>query len=674
MIQRLLLAACLLLPQLPARAEPHALGPADIAQLREIGDAQISPDGAWVAYTLRRQDLDKDQQLTDLWISRSDGSRSLQLTQGGDVEGKPRWSPDARRIAFLAKRGADEAARKHAQLWQIALEGGEAQPLTSLKTGVADFQWAPDGQRLLLVLDDADPADEPELLEGWKRKTRPPIVIDRFHFKQDREGYLGPQRQHLYLFEPAGAKLTPLTRGEFGESKPAWSPDGRQIAFLSPRMAERERSEATGLYVMEARADAPARELLANFSTDEDAYPAWSPDGRQLAVLMGDEGRWSAYQRWRLATVAAAGGAPRILTQALDRGLQARFAWAPDGASLYASVDDDGAAWLARIGLDGRVEKLSDGRRSVSGLSLAAKGQIALLASTAKQPPELQLLQPAAPARLLPLTRHNAWAAEVRWGRSDDFASRSADGTEVHGLISYPPEHQPGQRYPTLLLIHGGPNGQDGHSLAGRDLLREELCAAGYVVLQVNYRGSSGRGDAYQRAIYADWVNKEVLDLQGAVDWAVGQGIADPARLGVGGWSYGGILTNALIAADTRFKAAVAGAGSANQLAMFGTDQYAVQYERELGAPWRNPALWLKVSAPFFNAERIKTPTLFMGGELDFNVPISGSEQMYLALKTLGVETQLVIYPGEFHGISKPSYERDVSARFRAWFDRYLKP
>lgn len=210
--------------------------------------------------------------------------------------------------------------------------------------------------------------------------------------------------------------------------------------------------------------------------------------------------------------------------------------------------------------------------------------------------------------------------------------------------------------------------------MSTRTALRERLAAAGYAVLLVNYRGSSGRGQAYQRAIFGDWGHLEVQDLHAALDWAVRQGIADPARLGVGGWSYGGLLTDYLIATDTRFKAAVSGAGSGNQLAMFGSDQYAVQYEREIGLPWTQRERWLKVSYPFFKADRIKTPTLFLGGEKDFNVPIAGGEQMYQALKALGVPTQLVIYPGQFHGLSLPSYQRDWETRFIAWMDRHLKP
>jgi dipeptidyl aminopeptidase/acylaminoacyl peptidase len=268
-------------------------------------------------------------------------------------------------------------------------------------------------------------------------------------------------------------------------------------------------------------------------------------------------------------------------------------------------------------------------------------------------------------------THHEAWRTGLALSSLREFAAKSADGTEVHGLLALPTEAR--LPLPTVLLIHGGPNGQDAQELSTRTALRERLVAAGYAVLLVNYRGSSGRGQVFQRAIHADWGHLEVKDLHAAVDWAVKQGIADPARLGVGGWSYGGLLTDYLIASDTRFKAAVSGAGSGNQLSMFGADQYLVQYEREMGLPWLQRERWLKVSYPFFKADRIKTPTLFLGGEKDFNVPIAGSEQMYLALKTLGVPTQLVIYPGQFHGLSLPSYQRDWETRFIAWMDRHLK-
>jgi dipeptidyl aminopeptidase/acylaminoacyl peptidase len=290
-----------------------------------------------------------------------------------------------------------------------------------------------------------------------------------------------------------------------------------------------------------------------------------------------------------------------------------------------------------------------------------------MLSGSATEPSEVYALESG---KLRKLTKVNdALLAELQLGTTEDFASTSKDGTIVHSLLVKPASYTAGKKYPLLLYIHGGPNGQDQHAFS---FDREFLAANGYVVLAVNYRGSDGRGASFQRAIFADWSNKEVVDLLGAVDGAIAAGIADPDRLGVGGWSYGGILTDAVIATDPRFKAAVSGAGSALQLTMYGHDQYIVQYELELGQPWKSPDAWMKVSWPFFKADRIRTPTLFLGGEKDFNVPITGGEQMYQALKSLGVDTQLVVYPGQFHGITMPSYQRDRLERYVKWFDKYL--
>ena len=299
---------------------------------------------------------------------------------------------------------------------------------------------------------------------------------------------------------------------------------------------------------------------------------------------------------------------------------------------------------------------------------MGPQGRLAVLAARDTEPPEVHALEDG---QLRRLTHHNDdWLAEVQLGTTEEFTSKSKDGTLVNGLLLKPAGFVPGRPYPTVLRIHGGPNGQDDHAFSFED---ELLAAQGYLVVAANYRGSNGRGQAFQRAIFADWGGKEVVDLLGAVDHVVAAGLADPKRLGVGGWSYGGILTNYLIATDRRFKAATSGAGSSNQISMYGTDQYIVQYETELGPPWRNPALWTKVSYPFFRADRITTPTLFLGGEKDFNVPLLGGEQMYQALKSLGVDTQLVIYPGQHHALRVPSYRKDRLQRYLAWYAKYLK-
>jgi len=233
-----------------------------------------------------------------------------------------------------------------------------------------------------------------------------------------------------------------------------------------------------------------------------------------------------------------------------------------------------------------------------------------------------------------------------------------------------PADYEPGKKYPTILRLHGGPVSQFPLDF---NFMFQVFAANGYVVVATNPRGSSGRGEKFSTAIYADWGNKDVQDVLAGVDYTVAKGISDPEHLGVGGWSYGGILTNYVIASDTRFKAAVSGASISDVFAGYGTDMYVREYDAELGPPWKNTEVYLKLSYPFLHADRIKTPTLFLGGQKDFNVPLLNSEQMYQALRTLGVPTQLIIYPGQYHGISKPSYVKDRLERYVAWYDKYLK-
>ncbi len=495
------------------------------------------------------------------------------------------------------------------------------------------------------------------------------------HFKDDVTGYLtAATRTRLYLFDLAAKQLTPLTtQPDVDDTLPVFSPDGRTIAFLSDRSTDADRAGVLEIDLIDAGSGATPRKLTEFFAPNKPAL-LWTPDGARLVYTTGLAPRLTAYMQDRLSVIGVTDGKPRVLTERLDRAL-AYPAVADDGA-VQAIVEDDGSEIPSTVSLDtGRLEHLVAGKLSATSLC-SAGGRVAVVASTDSTVPEVYAVEGTG---LRKLTAHNdALLAELRLGAVEDIAFPSRDGTVIHGLMVKPADFQAGRRYPTLLWIHGGPNGQDSHGLPvdtyPLELERQWFAAHGYVVLAVNYRGSSGRGAAFAQAIAADWGDKEVADLLGAVDYAVRERIADPRRLGVGGWSYGGLLTDYLIASDTRFKAAVSGAGSGNQLSMYGSDQYILQYNAELGPPWVATDRWLRVSYPFFHADRIKTPTLFMGGEKDFNVPIAGGEQMYEALRTLGVPTRLIVYPDQYHLFTRPSYIRDRMQRYLEWFDRYLKP
>ncbi|MBA2303076.1 MAG: S9 family peptidase [Acidobacteria bacterium] len=663
-ILRLSLAVILLATAASAQSR-RPLAVDDIFNIREVREPQRSPDGKWVAYTVATAIKDTDKNNTDVWMVSWDGSQQIQITSSPDGEASPRWSPDNRFLSFVSSRQGS----KTGQIWILNRAGGEAVKITDVKGGVSEHAWSPDSKRLVLVVDDPDPADKDADDPANEKKTPKPIVIDRYRFKADGDGFLRNERSHLYLFDIEGKKAEVLTAGNFEESSPAWSPDGSRIAFTRVHGdGDVDKMPNADLFVIDAKPGAQPRRLTTT-TAEESGQPAWSPDGRRIAYLLGDEVKYSAYDQSQLVVIPAAGGEPRVLTGALDRAVSSAL-WSADGSTLFFTINDDRAVHVGKVaGSGGNIERLIDGRRVVTSLSAGPDGGFAVLASTATELPEVHALEAG---KLRKLTRQNdEWIKGIQLGTTEDFTSTSKDGTVVNSLVVKPPTFSATRTHPVLLRIHGGPNGQDQHSF---NYEREVFAANGYVVLSVNYRGSSGRGNAFQKAIFADWGNKEVVDLLGAMDALQKLPWVDSSQLGIGGWSYGGILTNYTIAQDTRFKAAISGAGSSNQISMYGSDMYITQYEQEIGPPWKSQDLWIKISYPFFKADRIKTPTLFLVGQNDFNVPLAGSEQMYQALRSLGIDAQLVIYPNQYHGITVPSYRTDRMQRYLDWYAKYLKP
>lgn len=644
-------------PPTPARP----LNVDDFDRFADIGEVQISADGAWVAYVVGTVDRAADEQRSAIWIVRWDGTKQELVTASLKHAGTPRWSPDGRYLAFNGSATDPDES----QIMLFDRQSGLTRVLTDVTGDIGDFVWSPDSRRLVFVM---VTGAEPPPKEGAPPQ---PIVIDAAYFKEDKFGYFEKgQRQHLYLANIATAKIDALTSDpQFNDDHPAWAPDGSHIAFVRTHEREADVDGMGDVDVVDAAVGAQASTLVRIF-TPNAQHLAWSPDGCLLAFLQGQEPKYVSYMLDRLAVIPAGGGAVRPLSNALDRAIVA-YTFENSG-SILVSIEDDMTKYPARLDLKtGSIKRLYTLPSVIDGISSAA-GHTAVMYTDDRSPVELYALEGRG---LRKLTRHNdALMAEINLGSVEELKFSSRDGTEIHGLMVKPPNYRPGRKYPILVWIHGGPSGQDEHyfSYDQWQFKRQMFAAKGYVVLGINYRGGSGRGSDFAKAIFADWGHLEIEDLQAAVDHVVARGIADPDKLGIGGRSYGGILTDYMIAKDGRFKAAMSIAGDGNPIGMYGTDEYFLPSTWELGPPWRDPDLWMKVSYPLFHADHIHTPTLFIGQSKDFNVPVAGAEQMYQALRTLGVPTELVIYPGEYHDLTRPSFMRDEIERVSAWFDHYV--
>jgi dipeptidyl aminopeptidase/acylaminoacyl peptidase len=634
----------------------------DLARIVRVGAPAVSPDGQWVAYTAGQVDAKEDKSQSHLWMAKWDGSANLQLTYGKEGASAPRFSPDGTYISFLSSR---PGAAKGAQVWVMDRRGGEAQQLTAVTDQeIEGYLWSPDSKKLLLTL---HPKSEPDAEEGKPPAPPKPIATSRYHFKQDIQGYIRDDSwDALYVYDLTVKKPEKLTTAKnVNEENAAFSPDGAYIAFVSNQDPEPDRTDNNDVFVVPSKPGSAARKLTT-WNGPDGGHLSWSPDSKSIAYVQGAKPELAAYNQAKPAVVTLDGKVTYPAAK-LDRSVS-QPCFLPDGKLLYL-VNDDRSQFPAEVELTGNeAHRLLAEPGTTSALECEGS-HVAVLHQDDTHLPEVFTLEGTSLRKLS--SANDALLAELDLVPTEDFTSKSKDGTEVHGLLTRPAGYKTGDRVPTILFIHGGPNGQDEHSFAFE---RQWFAAHGYAEINVNYRGSSGRGQAYAQSIFADWGNKEVVDLLGAVDQVVSMGVADPAKLGIGGWSYGGILTDYTTATDGRFKAAISGAGSAAPLSFYGVDQYVLQYDNELGVPWKARDLYLKLSYPLLEADkRMHTPTLYMGGTNDFNVPILGGEQLYQALRALKVPTELVVYPGQFHGFTRPSYIKDRYERWLAWYDKYLK-
>lgn len=642
------LAAAAAVPAAAAERRPVTLD--DIERVQDVGRPAISPDGRHVAFTLDGR----------IHVVPRAGGEPRPLTIPGSDASAPRWSRDGKFLYFASDRSGSR------QLWKLPVATfGEALPVTDVEGGVGAFRFSPDERYLLLTFDDENrPGSRPPDDEESEDEEPGPFVIDRLQFKEDAgQGYLTARpSDHLYLYDLTTRELRQLTRGEYSESEAEFSPDGRTIVFVSNRQGDPDASYRTDLWAVAVDGRAAPRRLT--HGDDVKSRPQWSPDGRWIAYVTAVDG---VYGIERLAVIPAAGGEPRVLTGPLDRWVR-DFRFSPDGKWIWFAFDNHGARHLARVRLaDGRIESMVEGDRVISAFDIDGSGNVVVRANGANDASDLYRVRRGDLERL---TNVNAgWFDSVLLGRKSHVSFESEDGTVVEAFITTPPDYVEGRRYPTVLKIHGGPVGQVEW---GYDFGTQYLAAAGYVVVEPNPRGSTGRGQDFVNAIYRLWGITDYADVIAAVDYAVEAGIADPERLAVTGYSYGGYMTNVVITRTDRFKAAVSGAGHSFIAANFGHDIYQRWYRWELGTPWENRELYDRLS-PILHADKVVTPTLFIGGRVDWNVPILNAELFYQALKTRGIDTRLVVYPGAHHGGWDTRFEKDYLERLVDWFDRHVR-
>ena len=632
-------------------AGPRAVTIDDLGKVRSVGEPVLSPDGRHVAFTLENR----------IHVVPAGGGEARAVTSEASSAREPYWSGDGSALYFLSDRSGSD------QLWKLPIETfGEAVKVTDATRGISSLELSPDESRLLLNYEDEPPKKE----ETGGEPAKPgPWVITRLQFKEDAgEGYLtGPDTRHLYTLDLDSGALTQITGGRYAEEDAAWSPDGSRVVFVGSRAEDPDVGYGNNLWLAPSRPDGEPEDFVPSALTNGDevkSSPAFSPDGRHVAFLSAVDG---VYGISRLVIVPVDGGEPRILTNELDRWVS-EFRFSGDGRSIWFLYDNHGGRHLGRVFLrDGRLERVLEGDLAVTAFDVDASGNAVVRLNRENDAADLYRLRGD---RLERLTRANRdFFADLKLGSKEKISYTSTDETLVEAFVTRPPDFEAGRRYPVILDIHGGPVGQFSW---GYEFGTQYLAANGYVVVQPNPRGSTGRGQAFIRAIQETWGITDYPDVVGAVDRVIELGYGDPDALAVTGYSYGGYMTNVVITRTDRFKAAASGAGHSYIAANFGHDIYQRWYNWELGTPWENRGKYDRLS-PLLDAGKVTTPTIFLGGREDWNVPVLNAELFYQSLRQQGVHSQLVVYPDSHHGGWDERFDKDYLERVVGWFDRYVK-
>jgi dipeptidyl aminopeptidase/acylaminoacyl peptidase len=658
--------------------------PEDLYKFQLIFDVRLSPDGAHAVYSVQRVDRKTEKKYANLWVVPLADGLARQFTFGDQTDTHPRWSPDGTQLAFLSNRGERE---KPAQIYLIPFGGGEARLLTSIPGGIEDFAWSPDGRRLICTVRKHDPEELERQQDDQKKKLG--VVarhVDRLFYKLDGYGYLPHERWHLWLVDVRSGKARQLTAHPvYDEQYPAWSPDGKSIVFVSNRSPEPDALPwAVDLYVMPATGG-DLRCIPA--PTGEKFLPAFSPDGRWIAYY-AQEGEGLDYKNNGVWVVPADGSQPPCnLTEKYDLHAAAWTindlgqpemmppTWSNDGRRVYFPVTRHGSTLLLSIGIHSEdLQTVIDEGGVVGSFSFdREQGRMAYFYGTVDDPCQIYRRDMASGATRQ-LTHHNRDLLDsLDLGLVETHWIDGPAGNRLQGWIIKPPGFDPSRHYPSILEIHGGPLTQ-----YGRYLMHEFqfLAAQGYVVHFCNPRGGRGYGEAHAAAIWGAWGSADYDDLMSWSDFIAAQPYIDPQRMGVTGGSYGGYMTVWIIGHTQRFKAAVTQRCVSNFLSMWGSSDFNWVFQNELqaGAPFEDFQKYWDLS-PVKYLGNARTPTLVLHNEMDLRCPIEQGEQVFVALKRLGVESEMVRFPDEFHGLSRTGRTDRRIARLNhiaRWFNKYL--